>query len=209
MTDARNFLFNSDFPIDKIIGFQTGSFTKTSADSAPFVVAHGFSFAPLYILQWSTSSTFVPAFSEQLLGDGFTPLLEAQTTATDVKFFYNVPSAPVTFHYRVYFMMPPDVDVSVPILTGLDNFRLNTDFNYTKIIEEGKILSTTTITHGLGYFPLVDFWIHRTSDDVIRHFPVSETDAGNEGGAIVTTTTVTFYLPTGHDFMYYKIYGDS
>ena len=210
MADPRNFLVDSDYPMDKIIGSKSGSFTRTTATYLTGeVVAHGFSFAPTYILQWSTSSTFIPCYSEQLSGDGFSPLIEAQTDTTNIYLTGFVPTGSVTFYYRVLLFMPSDINVdATSTAVSYNNFVINTDNNYPKIFLEGKITATTIITHNLGYYPLVDFWIHRISDGRIRHFPVSQTIIGSEGGAIVTTTTATFYLPTGHDYIYYKIYGD-
>lgn len=210
MTDTRNLLLDSDYPIDKIILSKSGSFTRTSATySTVETIAHGLGFAPTYVMQWSTSATFIPCYSEQLSGDGSSPLLEAQTNTTNLILSCFVPTGTVTFYYRVIFFMPSDINESVALSSAsFNDFVINTDNNYPKIFKEGKITATTTITHNLGFYPLVDFWIHRISDGVIRHFPISQTISGSEGGAIVTTTTATFYLPVGHNYMYYKIYGD-
>ena len=206
----NDFILDSDYPIDKIVGSVAGSFSRnTSTYFTPEVVAHGLPFAPTYIMQWSTNADFIPAYSEQLSGDGNSPLLEAQASPTTISLFPYVPAGTISFYYRVILFMPPDIDVLAnETASSFDNFILNTDYNYPKIFQEGRINGTTTINHNLGYVPLVDFWIHRTSDNILRHFPVSETDAGNLGGAIATETSVTFYLPSGHDYMYYKIYGD-
>lgn len=206
----NDFLLNSDYPIEKIVGSVTGSFTRTNANYLTSeVVSHGLSYAPLYIMQWSTSPDFIPAYTEQLIGDGATPLLEAQTNSTSVILSGYVPSGSVTFYYQVLFFMPPDVNVAaIPTESLYDDFVLNTDYNYPKIFQEGKSTSTITINHNLGYYPLAEYWLHRTSDDVLRHFVASETDAGNEGGVIVTTTSATFTLFSGYDYLYYKVYGD-
>jgi hypothetical protein len=210
VANTNKFLLNSDYPVDKIILSKSGSFSRTdSTYITPELIPHGLDFIPTYIMQWSTSSNFIPCYSEQLFGDGFSPLLEAQTSSTNLILYSYVPSGTVTFYYRVLFFMPPGITSSVSSsAASFNDFIIDTDSNYPKIFKEDKITSTTEITHGLGFYPLVEFWLHRTSDDIIRHFPVSETDTGNEAGAIVTTTTAKFYLPSGYDYMYYKIYGD-
>lgn len=206
----NDFILNSDYPIDKIVGSVSGVFSRnTSTYLTPEVIPHGLPFIPTYIMQWSTNPDFIPAYSEQLSGDGLSPLLEAQTDPTNVILYSYVPAGTISFYYRVLFFMPPDVDMEVGNTASLfDNFILNTDYNYPKIFQEGRLNGTTTVAHNLGFTPLVDFWIHRTFDNALRHFPVSETDAGFLGGAIVNESTVTFYLPSGHDYLYYKIYGD-
>ena len=56
--------------------------------------------------------------------------------------------------------MPSDVDIEAPYTqSSLDDFNLNTDFNYTKLLLSGVTASqNATITHGLGYYPQVETW---------------------------------------------------
>lgn len=206
-----DFILDTDYPIDKIIGSSAGSFTRDDTNYlTPHTFSHGFSFAPLYILQWSTSPSFVPAYSEQLMPDGLSPLLEAQTDITTTYLYAAIPSGggTITFYYRVIYFMPPGINVQANETSSAYNeYIFNTDRNYPKIYRQGSTPSAT-IQHNLGYIPLVDFWIHRVSDGMIRHFPVTETDAGNEGGVIVNEDNIQILLPSGHDFAYYKIYAD-
>lgn len=203
------FILNTDYPIEQIIGSSSGSFTRNSSNFlTPHAFNHGFTFAPLYIMQWSTNSNFTPAYSEQLMGDGSVPLLEAQTDASTTYLYSFVPSGSVTFYYRVVYFMPPDINVDVPeTASAYNTYVFNTERQYPKVILQGKTTGGT-ISHNLGFYPMVDFWLHRVSDGMIRHFPVTETDSGNEGGAIITTSSVQFLPPGGHDYAYYKIYGD-
>lgn len=206
-----DFIIDTDYPVDQIVGSDSGSFTRNESNYlTPHTVSHGLPFTPLYIMQWSTNSSFVPAYSEQLMPDGSSPLLEAQTDSSTTFLYSAIPSGggTVTFYYRVVYFMPPDVDENVnETASSYNDFVFNTDRQYPKVFKQGKTTGGT-ISHDLGFLPLTDYWLHRVSDDRIRHFPVTETDSGNEGGAIITTTSVQFLLPSGHDYAYYKIYGD-
>ena len=203
------FILNTDYPVEQIIGSSSGSFTRNDSNFiTPHTLSHGFTFAPLYIMQWSTNPSFIPAYSEQLMGDGSVPLLEAQTDASTTYLYSFVPSGSVTFYYRVVYFMPPDINIDVSeTASAYNTYVFNTERQYPKVVLQGKTTGGT-IVHNLGFYPMVDFWLHRVSDGRIRHFPMTETDSGNEGGAIITTNSVQFLPPSGHDYAYYKIYGD-
>lgn len=205
------FILDTDYPVDQIIGSSSGSFTRNGSNFlTPHTISHGFSFAPLYIMQWSTNPDFIPTYSEQIMFDGAEPLLEAQTDPTTTYLYAGMSSSSgnVTFYYRVVYFMPSNVNVDTNETASIySDYIFNTDRNYPKIFKQGTS-GNATIQHDLGYIPLVDYWLHRVSDNRTRHFPATETDAGNEGGVIITDSNIQIILPSGHDFVHYKIYGD-
>lgn len=215
MTDARNFLFNTDFPIDKITGYQTGSLTVSTGSSSNPSIAHGLGYAPLYMLKWSTSPTFDTSFDEIGVNTSDRFFLNAQTDSTNLYIFAsNNSGASITFYYRVIYFMPTNVDIDAPeTAPDLDSFALNTDFNYTKVFQESFVNSpSATIVHDFGYYPQVEAWYVRSSDGRIVHSVSNELSSSSPSEPRVTVTTSSVQLEDGSSVTasgwHYKIYAD-
>lgn len=58
MADPKNFLLNSDYPIDKVIKVISGSFTANANVYTTINVPHNLPELPLIIPQWSTTPDF-------------------------------------------------------------------------------------------------------------------------------------------------------
>ena len=209
MTDARNFLINTDYPMDKIIYMASGSFSL-GANGAGYTanVAHGLSFTPLLIGTWSTSSSFT--VSHECFWSGWegvdinSIIMSISSDGTNTKLFAinGSNSAATTIYWRVYGFMPSNINLDVSYTASLSsNFQLNSDYNYTKLIPEltgiATAAATTTITHNLGYRPQVIIWIKDGMELEQRNI---------SGYAKVTTTTVVITAPSND--VHYRIYAD-
>lgn len=164
--DARNFLLNTDYPLDKIVYIHSGSFSATGGGGVGTYhsVVHDLPFTPLMVGNWSTSSDF--SITKEMFIPSYTELTGAYCeVASDSSDFtiqaINYDSSPITVYYRVYGFMPSTSDeTAAPTSSIADNFMLNTDYNYTKLYYNDCITAetSTTITHNLGYRPQVMAW---------------------------------------------------
>lgn len=216
MADLRNFLLNTDAPIDKIIGSSTGSVSVPSNDFREVVINHGFSFTPLFYIKWSTSPTFNPSYESQWFQPSSLPYsVYGTSSSSDMRLSVSNYGGTVTIYYQVIYFMPSDINVSVPIVS-LDNFQMNTDYNYTKIISEGRINgSSGTITHDLGYIPQVEAWYIRATDGRCIRLDYSYPQSpGLFSGPEVEVTSTQVILRNSQDTFnnavayYYKIYAE-
>ena len=208
MTDSRNFLLNTDYPLDKIIYMTSGSFTVPSGGGlgASQSVAHGLDFVPLMCGNWSNDSDFSStkemAIYEYGDLDGMQAYCYADGTNVTVSSI-NYGSSDKTIYYRVYGFMPSNVNDTAPSTSSAsDDFVLNTDYNYTKLLAEeyhDASSGNVTITHSLGYRPQVIAW--RADDPT---FVFQENVAG-----YVNITTSNIVLTGGSGEKYHiRVYAD-
>lgn len=214
MADARNFLLSTDYPIDKIIGSQTGSITQAATSSGTTTIAHGLPFAPLAIAKWSISSNFSTSYDEIGVSILNNVTFTAQTDGTNLYIISgNNGGSAVTIYYRVLYFLPADSTATVGATSSsFDDFFLNTDYNYTKIVAEGTVNGgTQVITHSLGYYPQAEVWYKRTSDGRIIHLVENEaiTLPGLPTAQMTTTSLTIAENSTPVTNYYYKIYADA
>lgn len=211
--NANKFLLNTDYPIDKVSGTLTGSFTVASAASAFPEINHGLGYAPLYFLKWSLTPNFDTSYDEMGVTFNFVQN-SAQVDATKLYMFaLNLTGATVTIYYRVVFFAPTDIDPDIAgTQASLDKFALNTDYNYTKIFSEGVTAGgSATIEHGLGYYPQVELWYSRQSDGRMVHIVANDATYTDVPRAIITPTQLILQngslISAGR--WHYKIYADA
>lgn len=205
-------LIDSRNPIDKVVGYDTGSFSITSGNTATPSFAHGLSYAPLYYIKWSTDPSFVVSYDQT----GFVGMsdysLAAQSDATNIYLFgLNLSLSTVTLYYRILYFMPSDVNVAADqTQSGLDDFILNSEYNYTKLIISGKTASQNeTINHNLGFYPQVEVWYERVSDSRIIYNTGNLPDGTWVPVASITTSQLILSDSTGTAARWhYRIYGD-
>ena len=189
--DPRDMLVSSDYPLDKIIGIQSGSLVVASGFSEA-IVPHGLDFAPLARGRWSTNSNFSISYD---VISGLSPLpmaVEIYTNATNlVVRGINFSGGSATLYYKVFYFMPSDVNaVALPTQSMLDNFNINTDYNYSKLLLSGTASGAGgTVSHDLGYYPQCEVW-WESSDGFIR--PVNEYLLGEAPYATVSQIAVSF-----------------
>ena len=229
LANAKNFLINSDYPLDKVVYMTNGSVAVPASNYNDISISHGLGFAPLVSAIYSTSSTFDIAYeynSGQVNTDLTIPSPFMYSTsdtsdATSIVLRHtNHSASPVTLYYRVYAFMPTTASADVSFTaSAADNFTLGSDYNYTKLIASGVtayssvVSSTEVIPHGLGYKPQVMAWVENSVGVVSKTF-TSITDTGvlYGSGVIVDDTNVTYIRPdfTGGNAerLHYRIYAD-
>lgn len=161
MTDARNFLLDTDSPLDKVVGYQTGSASVSAFSPINLLFDHGLDFRPLAIGRWSTDPSFNLSYDEMWT---LSPIQLSVAFRTSVDKLhvggFNLRSSTQTVYWKVLYFMPSNVDAQADFTQqNLDSFNINTDYNYTKLLQAGVHSgSTGTITHSLGYYPQVEAW---------------------------------------------------
>jgi hypothetical protein len=220
--NAKNFLLNSDYPLDKVILMKSGQITVAAGATVEVLDPHGLLFTPLVIGSWSTSSTFTTSFEA-----GFQPFsppgslsLSISSNATNVRISAsNNSGSSVTFYWRCYGFMPSTAnDDAAFTASSADSFVINTDYNYTKLFTAGvaDISATSqTVLHNLGYRPQVEVWYEFAV--VPGQFEREYLGIANIGDTgynriSVTTTSLTFSKGTygGQSTIYhYRIYMDA
>jgi hypothetical protein len=177
MSTLLNFLFTTDFPIDKIVGYQTGSVVVPATSTVFPTFSHTLTYTPLYLIKWSTTPDFSISYDELGVSTINNLAFSAQTDAsTTYLFILNNSSSSVTFYYRILYFMPPDVNsYALATAAGLEIFQFNTDYNYTKVFKDDFTTTKTfTYNHGLSYFPQTETWYIRTSDNHCVHCIVGD-----------------------------------
>lgn len=212
--DSNNLLLTTDYPIDKIIGYKSGSYESTW-DINTTSISHGFDFIPLYYLQWSTNASFEPTYSETFTGYGNNPNCYCYVNSSTV-FLNGNPGTNTTtrtIYYRIYFFMPPDINIGLAASSQyFENFILNTDYNYSKILLEGVTSSgNSQINHDLGYYPQTEFWwildLPTYGGRVITRSTRNIMDIDPENIQVNTSSVIT--TSSRAIGCYYRIYADA
>jgi len=222
--NAKDFLLNSDYPLDKVVHMLSGSFAVASGGSYAGTVPHGLSFTPLAYANWSTSSTWDVVYEEETgpiaapnSYSPFTYRFTCETNATDLTLNFSnfLSGAALTVYYRVYFFMPSNVNVAVEhTASGSTDLQFSSDYNYTKLLASGVYSmpdttgtsSTESYVHGLGYRPQAIYWVERSG--AIQHI----TQARPAGGAIgCRVDTTTMYITSDDAIpatVHWRLYAD-
>lgn len=218
--DSRDFLLTTDFPLDKVIYMASGSNTVPASGFPTIEISHNLPFRPLITGSWSLDANFStskdPGFPQY--GDFNQPYLEVSSTPTLLRVSpYNTTSGSVTFYWRVYGFMPPNVNEVAPFTASQsDDFVMNTDYNYTKLFSAGIANLTSgnvSIDHNLGYRPQVEIWAESAFDAAIlmkENFGSVSTDSF-VNRISVNNTSLQFIKGsfTGlQTVYYYRIYAD-
>lgn len=209
MADPKNFLVDSDYPLDKIIYIVSGSYSQAGSGGTgtQVTVAHGLSFRPLVTGNWSTTSDF--SVSSELFfpvyTDNFSTYVQVFSNDTDITISgFKQTAGYQTIYYRIYGFMPSDVNLDVSYTASLaDKFQLNTDYNYTKLYLSNiaTASATTTITHNFGYRPQVIAWSKN-----ISAYGTGIVNIDISSYVLVTNTTVVIKSATKD--VHYRIYAD-
>lgn len=233
MTQPRNFIMSSDYPIPILalklsttINVPVGQYWNENKK----IVPHNLPFTPLIIGQWSTNANFNPAFdlSTQIpifYGSSQPPFV-VNIGADDHNIYINCShsnSFETVFYFRLTGFVPPDYEGEVDNVDDITNFRLNSDFNYPKILEQRKITveanTDSIINHNLGYIPQARLWkIGQVGNYSQGHhncvMPQATTRSTNNDGYLGALINDKQYIicnksnSSSQETFYYHIYGD-
>lgn len=182
---ARQMLISSDYPMDKVVYRHEDSIdvpAGTLTDSID--IPHDLTFVPAPILVWSNTPDFsvtytggdAQLYSGQIIGSALAGQeYNASATSTNVIInLYNNSGSDQTVYYRVIALAPssaPDSSV-VPFTENADDFVINTDFNYMKLYNTGRLTTDpdNEYSHNLSYTPRVWVWNDILDGDIIAPY---------------------------------------
>lgn len=218
--NPRNFLINSDYPMDKVVYIETVSFSAKT-DGTYQTIAHGLDFVPLVSGSWSTSSDFSVNYDygtgtipSSNLSFPFNLQLYILADATNIYIVpSNVSGSAQTVYCRIFAFEPSDSNADVPHTASEgSSFIFNSDNNYTKLYLDDALTNVTssytnTVVHSLGIVPQVNAWVTSSSvllgasfvflEDVT--YPLYETSmsAGSPDNVSVAVSTSSVTFTTG------------
>ena len=199
IANAKSFLINPDYPLDKIIWTRDSSVVVPAFDFNDTTISHGLSFKPLVKGIWSLTSDFSVSYEMNtgpMGGNPYTFNTSTESNATNVIFrVSNNTASSATVYYRLYAFMPTGGTYTAGFTNvSSDNFMLSSDFNYTKLYEAGVTPSsasgvTTVVPHNFGYHPQVIAWEENMTSGTI--FDVCYLNKGDSAEVSTTTTSVS------------------
>lgn len=233
MPQPKNFILNSDRSIPMLalnlstsIDVPVGEFWNENQK----IIKHNLPFTPLIVGQWSTNHNFSPAYdlSTQIpifYGSSQPPFvvdIGADNNNIYINCQHNNQFA-TTFFFRLTGFMPPDYEGLIANVEDSTNFRLNSDFNYLKILEQRKVIveanANLAINHNLGYIPQAKVWRAGQVGNYSQGFhncviPQATSKSLNNDGLLGALLNESQFIicnkpnnPTRSVF-YYHIYGD-
>lgn len=222
LSNAKNFLVNSDFPFDNVIYLKSDSTAMDSSTNLSF--PHNLGFAPMLDVTWSYDSDFrTTYFQNSGPVSGAYPgyLYDLQVTvesdASNVYLYASGPPPTRTGYYRIFGFQPNDSNASiVPTVSSGDNFILNSSYNYTKLFKQGSIPYTAgavsvSFAHNLGYYPQVQVWNMGTYTGARMGLIAASGDSASDVWQInITTTSLNMAINNIYTSgtLYYRIYLD-
>lgn len=206
--DLRNFLFHSDYPMDKVVAIISGGpVTVAAYGSGSATVAHSLPEKPLCILTWSYNSSFND--SRDNMDSVFRydiPYVNVRSNGTNINVnITNNTDTSKNIYWRVIMLPQPNTvsDYSPP--TTSNPFILNTDKNYFKCVLEGFTSTGTSVSHNLGYRPHVLGWYEDVSGWI---YPLTSSILFSSSPRIrVENNTIEFTMGSAVR-IYYRIYAD-
>lgn len=205
MANPNNFIQSSDYPMEKVALIYEGTLSLTASSSNTYYTICSnptgvrLMLDGVYSLDdWATSYPLTSADVTQYLR------ILTWLCSSDTIYFRGLVDVSCTMKVRLWaYLDEDDQNTSVdPTDTASDSHFIIQNNNYLKVAMTGHTTtSNQTITHNLGYIPLIKHW--RYANYGIGNALVVTSTSGYEG-MTVTTTTATF---TNRN-TYYRIYTD-
>lgn len=213
--DPRKFLLNTDYEMDKIIYFTSGSITASEISKT---IDHTLGFAPLIfgVCAFDESFNDPRTIPYEYITTQNTISLTAQATSTQIKIYYtNYTDQNTPIYYRIYAFEPSTSSAQIlPTSSLAKKFILNTDYNYCKLFKKGTLSGNGqhSVTHNLGYLPQTLIWAESSGTIIpIDHSNGWYDPILNEPfGVQVTSSQVISDFPATANFdtIHYRIYYD-
>ena len=179
-----HFIFNSDYPIDKVVWLYEDQFTvSTNPNISQTVVIPMqekfdsnltiFVKGALTVDNWATSimigTTHSGPDSSAYIAMNYYNSGSGAVIQLTPRLQYIAPGA--TAKYRLWGVVRDDVQQAVdyPKNSAATKSRLifNTELNYPRLYKDGVAMSGETVEHNLGKIPYVDYWyVSKTSSSV-------------------------------------------
>ena len=187
MANLNRFVFNSDYPMDKIVYFSYGSTTIPAKSGSTngtktITIAHGLPFTPLLLAVCATNEAYTDTRTFEPVPDTWgMNVVQANATSITIKFENGLTSAK-TVYYRVYGLIPKNAtqeagknsrqsSALIFVTEDLDTTHV-ANVNVTHGFKEYQgQASRIEVEHNLGYSPYVVYWRETSGTISITGFP--------------------------------------
>lgn len=165
MAVAERFIFNSDYPLDKIVWFKEGELESSQYGEWDITIPHDLK-TTLYVKGVVTSNDWATTYpvGVSIYAGEFT-LMSSEVRANDknVTFWGFMDTASkVKIKYRLWAVMSEEEAKGIDVLTTSDADRnilfFDSEYTYPKLYAEGYLNRGERFYHNLGYIPYVDVW---------------------------------------------------
>lgn len=226
LSNAKDFLLNSDFPQDKVVLLKSGSMSVGASSTVTVDIPHGLPFRPLVGGNWSTSSTFslsldygTGTFPSPSPGSLFAHTSSLTADATNVSVTsQNTTGSTTTFYYRIFGLEPSTSSAELGgTASSGDELTLSSDYNLVKLYLNAYVDQAATggspvtqvIPHNLGYRPQVLAW--KELSGII--YPLTEATpsaSGYQTSVKVTTASISIIIQAfaPAQRIHYRVYLD-
>ena len=217
-TDPRDFLLNTDYEMDKIVYFTSGEIMPDNISPRRYVDNFNLGFIPLVFAVFSFNEDFSDArmnWTQQGFTSG-SDRIEIQLYAVSdgvVVVYLNEVNPNQKLYYRIYGFEPTNSTSNVASTQkDAKQFILNTDYSYCKLYKKGIASTNTTISHNLGYIPLVLAWNEdkwtNPSPSIISPTAISGAAVANLPNIDVTNNELIINGIRPNSKVHYRIYYD-
>lgn len=209
MAELEHFIFNSDYPMDKIVWLKQGELKLSDTGYGEATLEHGVG-AQLYVKglwstdDWATANMFgAKKFADQYLS------INSNVWANDKNVTFNVASDPnTTLKYKLWGVVneadTKNLDTSRTVGYSANRLFLSTDLNYPKLVAEGHLGKGEIYQHGQGKIPFVDIWDDNPYID--GYMPIEDSNP-EDAIAWVTDSEIKVTSQDLTNGIYYRIYG--
>lgn len=190
-TNLSHFIFNSDYPMDKVVFYKQESFTVPAESGGTpgeltITIPHNLLFAPLPLAIWATDADFNDTRTYAI----FSNLQEVKADATNITvYFQNSSATPLTGYLRVYGLLPTNaVQEAAPTARQASKLIFDTDKLYAPLVFSGIITTDfdsnnvkkinvchgykelitqanrVEIEHDLGNYPFILLWYENNGE---------------------------------------------
>lgn len=213
-----HFIFNSDYPVDKIVWLKEGQYTSSSSDTTlqNIYISMGDVFnsnltifvkGAVTVDNWATSIMIGALYSRP--GESASVTMAWESTdggrihlTSDMRSYKNK-----TIRYRLWGVVRDDVQQAVDYpknaTVGKTKLVFNSELNYPRLYKDGVAKSGQTVYHNLGKIPYVDYWYITqnssgtvTANSISRYWSYRPSSGFGSGdynqGIRATDTTLTF-----------------
>ena len=194
----KNFQFNSDYPMDKIVLLREFRVAGTSATPYTTSFDHGFGESLLVLGIWSEDSAFNSTHTCAMLRYSGDPVIVWSTKSKVFVTNYAGNTRPV--YVRIYALLKSDsIASATPTSSYSNKYIFSSDFRYMPLVQTFTASRTTTYSHNLGYKPRVLAWIEYTNDVDGHTEPLMEGSPSSYNAGVqsilVTNSTIQVKYP--------------
>lgn len=232
--NLSHFIFNSDYPMDKVVFYKQQKINLRSGSAITFTMPHNLLFTPLPIAIWSEDENFNSVYG--LDPAAMLPrMTEVKADATNISVVFTPDSTTRTGYLRVYGLLPETAtQEAAPTFRQASKLVFDTDKVYCPLIFNGIITSDFDSTnvakvnvtngykelitqanrieveHNLGNYPFIVYWHEKNGVIAQEGYPAFQPGYPLQNYNYSDTTKCGFWCgqSQGQDKWHIRIYAN-